>query len=407
MTGIAPAQPGGTTPPSTPTTDGSAPAKTKGATPGGNLDPGVKDILQGRGTGASPGVPVKPLMESYDIKSLPSSEGDAAIQEIRDLIARGINTPAQAVALLAVVSAKLSDLSEAISATDTATKQKESKENTEKQLKNIQDAAEKAKEAQNMSWWQKLWGWVKAVVNVIVAAVVTVAAVATANPILMAMGAMMLVNSVLDLVDKGLKAAGKEGFTFRLDPAAWIGQGVAAIAGALGASDETKAWIQLGVTLAANIVIIAATLLVPGGQARAVESLGKFARFMRNVGQKLEQGMEKLQKASGLAEKAKKVENLGKWTSGVGGVVSGGAAVGEGVTTIEISKVQLDVAKSQAELDALKAMYDKLMTLIDQLTELMKNLQKSKTDIFSSAADSLNRSNQANKAIFKANPTVG
>jgi hypothetical protein len=153
--------------------------------------------------------------------------------------------------------------------------QKLNEQNQAERIKQIQASKEKVETAANTSWWSKLLDVVANAATFIASAAVLIAAVVAApatGGLSLAVGALalyQLVSSGAELVNKAAEViTGERLFNFQLT----VGAGIAAIAGAFGASDEVKQWIALGVDLVVNV---AAMFIIPGAQLSAIGRIVK------------------------------------------------------------------------------------------------------------------------------------
>ena len=239
--------------------------------------------------------------------------------------------------------------------------QKLNEQNQAERIKQIQATKEKIEAAANKGWWSKLLDVVANVATFIASAAVLIAAVVAApatGGLSLAVGALalyQLVSSGAELVNKAAESiSGKPLFDFKIS----IGAGIAAIAGALGASDEVKQWIELGVDLVVNV---AAMFIIPGAQLSAI----------------------------------------GRIVKAVSTIVSGVAQISKGSLDISRAVDVKALADIQAKLDTLQAQIDLLTQNNKQLMEMLKLIQEAKADNDNTATDALQAKTETMAKVFR------
>jgi hypothetical protein len=364
---------GGTAPSGGTTASGGLP------TPAGNL--GAAPNVKGTDAGVAfeigtdkPVLPPPPAKPRTDL----SAEDQALIAQVEAFVAGGLSSPEDAQMLLDVLNTRMLELSTQLEAKGVSGRQKEIEANSKEREQKIREAADKASQAEKKGFWSKVWGIVKAVASVVGSALMVAAGVALAavsGPVgiaVAAMGAYMLLGAVVDLVSEIKVAAGGEPISWRPT----LGELAALIAKAAGASEETQMWWKLGVDLAVTVVMIAASFMVPGAQAK---------------------GLQKLAEAGKMVDKMSKLAKFTNVTNKIGGasnIVGGVGAIGQGLTNISIAYDKYDMKTAQAALDRLQALYDQLMAYMEQSNERTKSQQDTMIAIWDSAGDRLKMFNQ-------------
>jgi hypothetical protein len=365
--------PGGTTP------AGGSAAPGGPAVQPGNL--GAAPNVKGSDAGAvleigtdKPVLPPPPAKPRSDL----SAEDQALISQVEAFVAGGLSSPEDAQMLLDVLNTRMLELSSQLEANGVSGRQKEIEANSKEREQKIREAADKASQAEKKGFWSKLWGIVKAVASVVGSALMVAAGVALAavsGPVgiaVAAMGAYMLLGAVVDLVSEIKVAAGGEPISWRPT----LGELAALIAKAAGASEETQMWWKLGVDLAVTVVMIAASFMVPGAQAKGLQKLAEAGKMVDKMG------------------KLAKFTNISSKVGGASNVVGGVASVGQGLTNISIASDKYDMKKAQGALDRLQALYDQLMAYMEQSNERTKAQQETIIAIWDNAGDRLKMFNQ-------------
>jgi hypothetical protein len=240
--------------------------------------------------------------------------------------------------------------------------QKLNEQNQAERIKQILASKEKVEAAATKGWWSKLLDVVANVATFIATAAVLIAAVVAApatGGLSLAVGALalyQLVSSGAELVNKAAEAiTGERLFDFQLT----IGAGIAAIAGAFGASDDVKQWIALGVDLVVNV---ATMFIIPGAQLSAIGRIVK-----------------------------------------AGSTIAAGAAqIGKGGLDISRAFDVKALADIQAKLDTLQAQIDRLTQNNKQLMEMLKIIQEAKADNDNTVTEVLQSKAETGKRIVMA-----
>lgn len=226
-------------------------------------------------------------------------------------------------------------------AKDIQANQKVSEQNQAERKKQIQDSKDKLEAAAKKGWWSKLLDVVGKAAAFIGSLAVLVAAVVAA-PVtgglslgVAALAIYMMASSAVDLANEINVAINGESarWDFKLSVGALVGW----IAGKLGASDEVKKWIEMGVDLVVNV---AAMFMIPGAQLTAG------ARILSA-------------------------------TAKIIGAVAQASKAGVDISTAFDVK---DLAYINATLDQLQAQIDRLTQNNKQLMEMLKVIQETKAD---------------------------
>ena len=334
-----PSGPGSTTP-----AGQSAPL---GFTPAPPKDP-VKD---------QPFMSFRPELASPQTASLFSS--DPSIQAL--LANPNVDMETIILAQMALNNKQLDTLN-ASKATEVQANQKLNEKIQAERIKEIQASKEKVEAAANKGWWSKLLDVVANVATFIASAAVLIAAVVAApatGGLSLAVGALalyQLVSSGAELINKAAEAiTGERLFDFKIS----IGAGVAALAGLLGASDDVKQWIELGVDLVVNV---AAMFIIPGAQLSAI----------------------------------------GRIVKAVSTIVAGFAQVSKGSLDISRAFDVKALADGQARLDTLQAQIDRLTQNNKQLMEMLKIIQEAKSDNDNTATEAIQAKAETGRRIVMA-----
>jgi hypothetical protein len=352
----------------------------------GNLGaaPNVKGSDLGAGLEIGVEKPVLPPPPSTPRTDL-SAEDQALIAQIDAFVAGGLSSPEDAQMLLDVLNTRMLELSSQLEAKGVSGRQKEIEANGKEREQKIREAADKANQAEKKGVWSKLWGIVKSVASVVGSALMVAAGVAltaVSGPVgiaIAAMGAYMLLGATVDLVSEIKVAAGGEPISWRPT----LGELAAVIAKAAGASEETQMWWKLGVDLAVTVVMIAASFMVPGAQAKGLQKLAEAGKMVDKMGK-----LAKFTNISG------KFTNISSKVGAASNIVGGVASVGQGLTNISIASDRYDMKQAQAALDRLQALYDQLMAYMEQSNERTKTQQETIIAIWDNAGDRLKMFNQ-------------
>jgi len=195
----------------------------------------------------------------------------------------------------------------------------EIKDLNDKKMEEIQKQLEELKKKEKLNPFLKFFKWIGMILGAI-ASVVTIAAGAiTGNPLLIAGGAIaltMLANSIVSEASGGKVS---------------IGAGIAAIAKACGASEETAKWIGFAFELAITIVGVGLTL---GGAFGSAAS-----------------------QAANTVSTAMKVTNT---ISAATTIASGVNSLGQGAVQIASSVYDYKIAQAKAEMKDLQAILERI-----------------------------------------------
>jgi hypothetical protein len=200
----------------------------------------------------------------------------------------------------------------------------------------------------------------KSVVSVVVSAAVLVAGVMTANPLLAAYGAYMLVNATMDVIDSVRAYQGKDPIGFRLS----VGELAGWIAKQAGADEKTQAWVNMGTEILFGLAV--------GGGASML----------------------------GAAKAATPALTTVNRISQAAQVVQGLVNIGQGIAKIQMAYNKYEQADVKSRLDRLQVLYDQLQKQLERSQDLIKNLNEAIGAIWDTAADRLKTTREAQDRVW-------
>jgi hypothetical protein len=239
------------------------------------------------------------------------------------------------------------------------TKAAETEEANQKKLEEVQTQLEKLKEKEKLSPFMKAFKWIGMVLGAVVAVATAAIGAMTANPLLIAGAAIMLVMTVNSIVSEA--SDGKYS----------IGAGVAALAKECGASEETAQWISMGVEI--GITVLGAVLSfgagAAGSAAKAAEMAGKVAQIIAKVSQ------------------------FASLASGLTTMAQGGLGVYDAVLTS-------DVTKSKATQKDLEAILARIAEAQDIETKFLESVMKRAEELLAAVQEIVQGNAEAQTAIL-------
>lgn len=232
----------------------------------------------------------------------------------------------------------------------------ERKEINDKQLGEIKERLEKMRSQSVLNGFLKAFKIIGAIFGAIAAAATIVAGALTANPLLIAGGAVTAVLAVDSLV--GAASDGKYG----------IAQGVAAGLKAMGVDEKTAQWIGFGFTMA--LAITGAALSLGGAAASAPAT------------------------AISALEKATKVVSVATQILSAANTIAGG---GVGIAA---AVNQYDIEKSRVTSKELEAILARLQEATEVEQEFLKTVMKKFEDLLAKVGELVQANNETQAAIL-------
>jgi hypothetical protein len=259
-------------------------------------------------------------------------------------------------------------------------------EKVQKWLNDLQEAANKSKSA-------GIWGWVKSIFTAVASVVAAVVAVAAspftggASVLVAAIAIGAAIQSVGNLVMQGLEEAGvkiPEAVKAVFNGLTSLGGLIAAAAYVFGASEETRAWIQMGVDLVVGIATgVAAWRAVNAAASKGVEMVSKLS----TSAQKMVVGADATEKT-----------------------VSFAAGATEAGLRISAASSQRDADNALADKMAIMAQIQKLGMVMEQNIDDLKKIVDQMQSVFKIVADMVSgeadMKSQVNAAIGGRGPAV-
>jgi len=281
-------------------------------------------------------------------------------------------------------------------------------EKVQKWLNDLQEAANKSKTA-------GIFGWIKSIFTAVASVVAAVLAVAAspftggASLIVAAIAIGAAIQSVGNLVIKGLEELGvkvPEGVKTFINNVFSVGGWIAGIAKLAGASEETQAWIQMGVDLLVGLVTgVAAWRAVSATASKLASAAEEVAEL----------GVNALKEATKSAAKETSKVSLGaqKWTVGVDATTNTGnfvAGATEGGLRIAAASAERDASNALADKMAIMAQIQKLGMLMEQNIDDLKKIVDQMQSVFKIVAEMVgseaDMKSQVNAALGGRGPAV-
>jgi hypothetical protein len=235
----------------------------------------------------------------------------------------------------------------------------ETEEANQKKLEEVQTQLEKLKEKEKLGPFMKALKWIGMALGAIAAVATAAIGVMTANPLLVAGAAVMMVMTVNSIVSEA--SDGKYS----------ISAGIAALAKECGASEETAQWIGMGVEI--GITLIGAALSFgagfAGSAAKAAEAAGKVAQIIAKVSQ------------------------FASLASGLTTMAQGGLGIADAVYTS-------DITKSKATQKDLEAILARIAEAQDVETKFLESVMKRAEELLAAVQDIVQGNVEAQAAIL-------
>ena len=239
----------------------------------------------------------------------------------------------------------------------------------EKELQEIADRLEEMKKKSVLNGFLKAFKIIGAIVGAIASVASIVAGALTANPLLIAAGAVGLVTTVDSVVS--LASDGKYS----------IAAGFTELGKKLGMSDEAAQWFGFGMNMAIMLVSIGV-------------SLG--AGFASSAGSLASVGSQAAQKAAQITSLASKITNI---ASGVTNTATGAATIAGAVIDYKISS-------SQADSKELEAILERLREAIQMDRDLVEAEMTRANDLMAKVKEIVGECAETQSTILGASPTM-
>lgn len=232
------------------------------------------------------------------------------------------------------------------------------------QLEKMKEQMEKLEKQKHLSFWKKAFSVIAIAAGAIASAATLAIGVATANPLLIAGGALamaMTIDAILEMATDG-----KIGLM----------AGVSKIAQACNASESTAMWIAFATQMALTIVSAGCSI---GGMARAGEKMGEMAlRFTDKI----------------------------LIATRVGNVASGVTSVGQGALGTASSAIGYQSAKLGASQRELAAILEQVRQAFQADKALVELEAKLSSDLLEDVATIVKNCNATQRTILGANPAM-
>ena len=281
-------------------------------------------------------------------------------------------------------------------------------EKVQKWLNDLQEAANKSKTA-------GIFGWIKSIFTAVASVVAAVLAVAAspftggASLLVAAIAIGAAIQSVGNLVIKGLEELGvkvPEGVKTFINNAFSVGGWIAGIAKLAGASEETQAWIQMGVDLLVGLVTgVAAWRAVSATASKLASAAEEVAEL----------GVNALKEATKGAAKETSKLSLGAQKATVGfdatsNTVNFAAGATEGGLRIAAASAEREAGNALADKMAIMAQIQKLGMLMEQNIDDLKKIVDQMQSVFKIVAEMVgseaDMKSQVNAALGGRGPAV-
>jgi hypothetical protein len=306
---------------------------------------------------------------------------DPLLQEVVRMLNNPSTSAEDLQSIITGLMTKMSDFTTAQEANNIKDRSTEMKAAQDKRAQQIQDIAKNAADQANLGFWGKLLN-IFSKIGSTLAAVATIALGSALAPFsggvslaITVYGAYSLAVAVTDTIKEIYTAAGGTGWNFSLT----LGQGIAALAQLMGASQETANWIKMGVDMAVDLAAAVVLMVIPGGQVKA-------AQLIKNT-------------STNLAEIADAASKLNKFASKMGrgatrlttsaNVTTNTTKMAQGGVQIAQADKAYDNAQIKAAMDSLKLMIDFLQQLQQMALDFMQGMLDSNVKNFEINASSL------------------
>ncbi|GHT82099.1 type III secretion system protein [Betaproteobacteria bacterium] len=235
----------------------------------------------------------------------------------------------------------------------------EREEANKKSIEETQQQLEKLREKEKLSPLMKALKWIGMALSAIASVVTVAVGVLTANPVLVAAGVIMAVMAINSIVSEAT------------DGKVSIAAGIAKLAEACGASEETAQWIGF----AFEMVITAVGMVMSLG-AGAAASASKAVEATSTV-------VNLLSKASTLTTVA----------SAITGIASGGLSIAN-------AKYDYQITNSKAMQKELEAIMERLRAAIEMETDFLEAVMKRVEELLADVKEIVEGNNEAQAAIL-------
>lgn len=241
----------------------------------------------------------------------------------------------------------------------------EREESNKKSIEETQKQLEKLKEKEKLSPFMKALKWIGMALSAIASAVTIAVGALTANPLLVAAGVIMAVMTVNSIVSAAT------------DGKVSIAAGVAKLAEACGASEETAKWIGFGMEMVITLVGVCFSCGagLSASAAKAAEAAGKVVDIMS------------------------KVSSATNVLSGLTTAAGGGLTIANGVYDYQITNSKA----TQKELDAV---LERLRAAIEMETDFLEAVMKRAEELLADVKDIVQGNNEAQTAILTSAPSA-
>ncbi|GHU32780.1 type III secretion system protein [Betaproteobacteria bacterium] len=235
----------------------------------------------------------------------------------------------------------------------------EREEANKKSIEETQKQLEKLKEKEKLSPLMKALKWIGMALSAIASVVTVAVGVLTANPVLVAAGVIMAVMAVNSIVSEAT------------DGKVSIAAGIAKLAEACGASEETAKWIGFAFEMAITLVGVCLSFGagLTASAAKAAEAAGTVVNFLA---------------------KASSVTSV---LSGVNTMIGGGVSIANSVYDYQITN-------SKAMQKELEAIMERLRAAIEMETDFLEAVMKRVEELLADVKEIVEGNNEAQAAIL-------
>lgn len=237
----------------------------------------------------------------------------------------------------------------------------EREESNKKSIEETQKQLEKLKAQQKLSPFMKALKWIGMALSAVASAVTIAVGVLTANPVLVAAGAILAVMTINSIVSEAT------------DGKVSIAAGVAKLAEACGASEETAKWIGFATEMLITLVGVALSFGAgaTAAAAKAADAAGKVVSIMAKV-------------------------------SSATSVLSGLTTAAGGGLNIASSVYDYQITNSKAAQKELEAILERLRTAIETETDFLESVMKRAEELLADVKEIVEGNNEAQTAILTA-----
>ncbi|MDR3205096.1 MAG: type III secretion system translocon subunit SctE [Deltaproteobacteria bacterium] len=280
----------------------------------------------------------------------------AFLQERPELAAPLLASGLSLEVLVEALGSKERETTVKVSSETLKAKAEQRKEANDKKLQEIGDNLEKMREQEKLSVFQKIFKYIGMAVGALASIATIALGAVTGNPLLVAAGVMMAIMVVDSIVSEA--SDGKYS----------ISAGVAEIAKACGADEETAKWIGFGV----NMALMAITMVLSFGAAAG----------------------------GGVAAAASQITSILSKVQTVTNIVNGVNMIGQGSVAICSAIVDHDIAQNQADMKELEALLQKILTAMETEEAFLKFILEKFEKLVSGVSEIIEQSNQAQETLL-------